>query len=192
MYNIVVIRMACSLPHFSWIENLGDVVVLGLRPPLGLEQLRLSLLDHRTELQAKLFPLFLGPTEVAQLAEPPLREPFATSIRSSSTFGLHRLQEVHHLLDLLMLLLLGPEELGVLSEQLGHGLHSGHRRNCLAYAGQTKQIRKPRSATMQDGYALIFLEPKNPRITAESGPWRRRGLTVTSAPTPSYLPKRTR
>ena len=109
---------------------LGDVILLGLRPPHRLEQFQLGLLDHRTELQAKLFPLHLGPTEVAQLAEPPLLELFATSIRSSSTFCLHRLLEVHHFLDLLMLLLLllhGPEEVGVLCEQLGHGLHSSHR-----------------------------------------------------------------
>ena len=138
---------------------LQDVILLGLRPPHGLEQFQLGLLDHRTELQAKLILLLLGPT-VAQLAEPPLLGPFATSIRSSSTFGLHRLQEVHHLLDLLMLLLLlhCPEEFGALGEQLGHGLHMRHRSNWRAYAVQTKRIRKPRSTTMQDGYAWIFLE----------------------------------
>ena len=59
---------------------LGDVILLGLRPPHGLKQFRFGLLDHRTELQAKLFPLLLGPTEVAP--EPPPLEPFATSIRS--------------------------------------------------------------------------------------------------------------
>ena len=130
-----------------------DVILLGLRPPHG--QFQLGLLDHRTELP-KLILLLLGPT-VAQLAEPPLLGPFATSIRSSSTFGLHRLQEVHHHQDLL-LLLQGPEEFGALGEQLGHGLHMSHRSNWRACAVQTKRIRKPRSATMQDGYAWIFLE----------------------------------
>ena len=174
---------------------LGDLILLGLRPPHGLEQLRLSLLDHRTELQAKLILLLLGPT-VAQLAEPPLLGPFATSIRSSSTFGLHRLQEVHHLLDLLLLLLLllllhGPEEFGALGEQLGHGLHMSHRSNWRAYAAQTEQIRNPAPLPCKmnmHGFSLSQTFRQHTFITTENGMCKSVGPTVTSACTLACVP----